>query len=369
MKAGMTIQEMSVEVLRQSKAKEDYLVDTRRLEMETYDASIVMRMLGDDGFDVIEPLDIRSIAHKQIGTYLNIPVKYYDRMLASNPELLAINVNSWFKRNPEQRMLRTLDGAARAFRSNRYRRIDNLEILQAILPIIGEMPDARFESCQITESKMYIKVINPRLQTEVSVGDVVQAGVMISNSEVGEGSVSIQPLVLRLVCLNGMVVNDASIRKNHAGRVNSADENFLLYSDETLAADDHAFMLKIQDTVKAAVDEARFHQVVDIMRGATEARMATNDIPAVVKLASKDFKLTEDEGNGVLNHLIEGRDLTLYGLANAVTRQSQDVESYDRASKLESIGYDMMTMSRQQWNRLNQATTESAAVAVVRTAA
>jgi len=362
MKTGMTIQEMSTEVLRQNNVKEDYIVDTRRLEMEAIDTGVVMRMLGDNNFDIVEPLDVNHIAHRQIGTRLKIPATYYDRMLGGNPGLLAQNVNSWFRREPAKRMVRTLDGTARAFLSNRYRRIDNLEILETVLPIIGEIPDARFESCEITDSRLYIKVINPRLQTEVRVGDIVQAGVMISNSETGMGSVCIQPLILRLVCMNGMIVNDAKTRKNHVGRVNSADENFLLYSDETLAAEDHAFMLKIQDTVRAAVDAAKFRQVIDIMRGAAEARMTTNDIPAVVKLASKDFKLTESEGDGVLNHFIEGRDLSLYGLANAVTRQSKDVESYDRATDLESIGYDMMTMSRQQWHRLNQATSESAAV-------
>ena len=37
---------------------------------------------------------------------------------------------------------------------------------------------------------MYLKVVNPRLQDEVRPGDVVQAGVSISNSETGRGAVS-----------------------------------------------------------------------------------------------------------------------------------------------------------------------------------
>jgi hypothetical protein len=357
----MTIMEVGAEIRRQSGAKADYLVDTRRLEMEASGNGVVMKMLGDGGADAIEPMDVRQIAHRQIGTHLKIPATYYDRMLAGNTGLLAQNVNSWFRREPVRRMLRTLDGSARAFLSDRYRCIDNFEILQAVLPIIGEIPDARFESCQITESKMYIKVINPRLQTEVSVGDVVQAGVMISNSEVGQGAVSVQPLILRLVCMNGMVINDASTRRNHVGRVNASDENFLLYSDKTLVADDRAFMLKIQDTVRAAVDEAVFGRVVDMMREASGARMNTNDIPAIVKLASKDYGLTDSEGDGVLNHLIEDHNFTLYGLANAVTRHSQDIDSYDRATVLEGVGYEMLAMDPQRWNRLNRVPLQAAA--------
>lgn len=207
------------------------------------------------------------------------------------------------------------------------------------LPILGGLPDIRFESCQITESRMYIKAVNPRLQAEVSPGDIVQAGVIISNSEVGLGSVNIQPLIYRLVCSNGMVVNEAAARRNHVGRVTDSEENFSVYSQATLDAEDKAFVMKIQDTVRAAVEEARFSQVVSKMQEAKTAQTNTHDIPAVVKLASKEFHITDNESTGVLQRLIESNDLTLYGLSNAVTRHSQDVESYDRASELESIGY------------------------------
>ena len=218
------------------------------------------------------------------------------------------------------------------------------------------MPDARYESCQITDDYMYIKVVNPRLTAEVVPGDIVQAGVVISNSETGLGAVTIQPLIYRLVCSNGMVVNAAKARRNHVGRVTTTDDNFFLYSQETLAADDHAFILKIQDTVRAAVDEARFAQVVNKMRETSEIKLDTSNIPGIVKMASSSFGITEPEGDGILQHLIEGKDYTLYGLANAVTRYSQDVESYDRASKLEEIGYSVLTMSPDLFRAINKVT-------------
>lgn len=353
MKEGLSLQEMAAEIERQSRLKEDYLVDTKNLWMEPTDARIYLHMRENDA-EVVEPLEVNQIAHRQLGAHLKIPAAYYDRMLSGYPELLAENVNAWFQREPATRMIRTMSGMARAFLSNRYRRIDNLQVAQTVLPIIGEMKDARFESCQITDARMYLKVVNTRLQAEVTPGDIVQAGIIISNSEVGQGSVCVQPLVYRLVCKNGMVVNDAQTRRNHVGRVNDAAENFLLYSDETLAADDHAFLLKLQDTVRAAVDEARFSQVVGLMQDAKQAVMETKDIPGVVRLASREFHITDEESAGVLQHLIEGRDLSLYGLSNAITRHSQDVESYDRASELESIGYNVLSMPARQWNRINQ---------------
>ena len=354
MKSGVSLQQMLTEVKRQSESKEDYLIAPNRLRMESYGKEMFLHLSDDSGTELIEPMTITGIAHRQIGTHLRIPAAYYDRMREERPDLLAYNANTWFKQENSQRMLRTLDGSARAYLSNRYRRIDNIDIAGVTLPILGGLPDIRFESCQITESRMYIKAVNPRLQAEVSPGDIVQAGVIISNSEVGLGSVNIQPLVYRLVCKNGMVVNDAATRRNHVGRINSADENFLLYSAETLAADDHAFMLKIQDTVRAAVDEVNFSRVVGMMQEAATVKMNTANVPEVVRLASRDFGITDEEHPGVLQHLIEGKDLTLYGLANAVTRYSQDVASYDRATDLESIGYNILSMPAKRWNSINQ---------------
>ena len=249
-------------------------------------------------------------------------------------------------------MLRTLDGEARAFLSDRYKRIDNYDIAQATLPIISEIPDVQIVSCNLTPGKMYIKALNPRLFDDVSPGDTVQAGIIISNSEVGLGAVNIQPLVYRLVCENGMVINDAVNRKTHLGPTISDNEIFY-YSKETVETDDKAFLLKINDSVRAAVDETRFRMAVEDMRIAKSTPMNTAGVPEFVRLTSRTFGITENEEKGVLQHLIEGGDLSLYGLANAVTRFSQDVDSYDRATDLESIGYKILTMPKKQWSRIN----------------
>lgn len=298
---------------------------------------------------------INEVAHDQIGDRLEIPDRYYDKMRQENPELLAQNVNSWFQTKPETRMIRTLDGTARAFLSDRYRRIDNYQVAQHVLPILVDMAEkdgARVESCEVTDERLYLKVVNPRLTTEVSKGDVVQSGMLITNSEVGRGSLTVQPLIYRLVCTNGMVVNDAKTRKYHVGKGNIAGEDFTLFSDETLKADDRALMMKIEDTVRAVVDEAHFEKVVNMMRQAQNARITTSYIPEMVELARNDFGYTKEEGKGILDYLIRGNDLSLYGFANATTRFAQDVGSYDRSTALEAIGYNILGMTQRQWNKL-----------------
>lgn len=352
MKTGRTLTELAIELDRQRSAKRDFLLDTRNITMD-YTGDGHMITLHNEAQRMSTLLGVNDIAHRQIGSALGIPARYYDKMRGENPELLAANVNGWFNHTPATRMVRTLDGTARAFLSDRYRRIDNYEIAEAVLPVISQIADARIESCEVTDQRMYLKVVNPRLTTEVVPGDIVQSGILITNSEVGMGSMAIQPLVYRLICSNGMVVNDAATRRYHIGRGNESAEDYTLYSDETLAADDRALMLKVQDTVKAAVDQTRFEKVVRMMREARDAKIVTTDIPQMIELAASDYGFSKKEGSGILDHLIRDGEFSLYGLANAITRTAQDVESYDRSTDMESIGYTILGMSRTAWNRLN----------------
>jgi hypothetical protein len=84
------------------------------------------------------------------------------------------------------------------------------------------LPDARFESTELTPTRLYLKVVTPRVQIEIQPGDIVQAGVVISNSEVGQGTLSVQPLVYRLICRNGLIAADRAMRKTHVGRMSDA---------------------------------------------------------------------------------------------------------------------------------------------------
>ena len=353
MKEGKTLQELAAELERQQLAKKDLIVSTGVLSMDSRDdGGIALNVMSGQ---VIQHYDVGEIAHRQIGQFLKIPATYYDRMRREYPQLLTLNANGWFAKMPQaKRMLRTLDGTARVLLSDRYRRIDNFEVASAVLPIISRMEGAGVESCELTDSRMYLKVVNPRVTAEIKKGDIVQAGVLISNSEVGMGSVTVSPLIYRLVCSNGMIAEDGKLRKYHVGRANESREDFSIYRNETIEADDKAFLMKLEDSVKAAVDQARFAAIVDKLRESTEATFQPQQVQQVVELASKEYGFTDSESSGILGHLAAGGDLSLYGLANAVTRQAQDVASYDRSTELEATGYRIITMAPSLWRNLTK---------------
>ena len=202
---------------------------------------------------------ITDLARRQLAERLKIPFPYFERMRAEQPDLLDRNVNTWLRTDPERRMLRTLDGQVRAVLSDRYRRLDHYDLAEHILPLLQRLPEARFESVELTAIRLYLKVVTPRVEVEIAPGNVVQAGIVISNSEVGQGTLSVQPLVYRLICRNGLIASDRALRKTHVGRTLDAGEGAItVFRDDTLAADDRAFFLKVRDVVEAAVSAVPF---------------------------------------------------------------------------------------------------------------
>lgn len=351
MKQGIkSIEELYQNLEEQRENRKDIIADTRSLVVNSTDGITTLSVsTGDD----ILSYSVSDVSHRQIAERLNIPFKYYERMRADYPELLDKNINGWLQKNPEKRMLRTLDGKLRAFLSDRYRRLDNLELVDHVLPVIAQMKGCSIESCDITETHLYMKIINKTLKAEIVPGDIVQAGFVISNSEIGLGALKVEPLVYRLVCKNGLICKELAHKKYHAGRqVEDTDNAYELYSDETLAADDKAYFLKVQDIVSAAVNEAKFNLTVDKMRSALNVPTGEDPVRTVEVLGDK-YVLNKMERASILRHFIMGNDFTAFGLVNAVTRSSQDVPDYNRATDLERLGGTLLDDSLHAVKSLN----------------
>lgn len=376
MKVGKPLPELAAQIKREQKAKRDFVAPTDHLEYvepsESDDSPLGMVQFSSHGNQYrVAPT---HYCLRQIGSRCNIPAAYVDRMVATDKEgnyrhigLLAENVNWWWDHQPENRMLRCLisnngqhQRIARAFLSDRYRPLDNADLAEVVLPKIA---DAGCEvlSAEITEKRLYVQAATPRIEFDVnafrksgkklSEADPVQAGVIISNSEVGAGSLRVEPLLWRLSCLNGLIAAH-SIKRYHIGR-EIGDPLFELeaaaeyFTDKTKRQDDKAFWMKVRDVVEGIFDKGKFESLVQKFAETGDVRLP-NGVEAVEEVANR-FKLQEAEKNSVLNYLIEGGDLSVYGLVNAVTRTSTDVESYDRAVELERVGGQIIELPQNVW--------------------
>ena len=353
MKYGRSLTDLAAELERQLLSKRDMIVPTQRMRHQTGDTgSTAIVVETPDG---VTSFPSTEVFRRQVAEKLKIPFAYFERMRVDQPALLDRNVNTWLQSEPENRMIRTLDGQARAFLSDRYRRLDNYDLMEHVFPMLQRLPGARFESVELTPSRMYLKVVTPQIQVEIQPGDMVQAGVAISNSEIGQGSLSVQPLLYRLVCKNGLIAADRTMRKTHIGRLTDAStDEVTIFRDDTLAADDQAFFLKVRDVVESAVSEATFACVAEKLRKTLGIKLTGDPVKSVEVLATR-YLLNDTERAGVLRALIAEADLSAFGLVNAVTGFAQEVDDYDRSTELEAIAGRMIEQKEIEWSLIAQA--------------
>jgi len=347
MMRGLTLTELAQKIEANKVLKKDYLAPTGGIKMLTEGQDEPQLLVPDQGHFPIQPT-----THSQIGEFLGIPGKYYDKMRTETPSLLAENVNTWMGRKSDTRMIRTLGGKARAFLSNSYNRIENEEIAEVALPVLLNLPGIEVVSAEVTDRRLYIQATTTRLYGEVKKGDVVQAGVVISNSEIGYGAASVAALDWRLACLNGMI-SAQKFRAYHVGR--RIEDNAALWSQETLRADDRAVLLKVRDMVKAAVDEVEFTKRLGRMKELAGEAKVTGDPAAVVKVLAAKVGANEGEQGSILRSLIEGGDLSAWGLINAVTAQGHSARNYDRAVEFETAGGNLIDLPNTEWKQILQA--------------
>ena len=354
-----TLEGLTQEVKRQYDESKDFLADSRRVEFQP--RAIPQGSAGmNNGVDLVIANGHRheftptKLFHEQIGEFCEITRPYYNRMLERAPELLAVNVNHWLNKDPKPRLIRTLDGKARAFLSNRYRTLDNWDMLGAILPPLGEAK-MDFVSCEVTETRMYLKILFPKQQAEIKPGDVVRGGLVISNSEVGAGSFRVEPFAYRLVCSNGLIA-EAAMAKYHIGGANQVAEGAVreILSDKTKAQVDAALFASVRDVVRHSLTEVNFGALMDRFRVAAGHKIEGSPIKAV-EVVGKKYGFTDKQGEDVLTHLLQGGDLSQWGLANAVTRTAQDQKDYDTETWFERTGGRIIELPKKDWQVISLA--------------
>lgn len=355
MKTNLTLHQFMSELARQNAAKRDFLVPAPMLELSTSPAGVCSLAFrpGDGLDDVI--LGVSDIARPQLAERIDMPVSYFDKIRFEHPGLLDTSVRTLLRAQKEEsHLVRALDGQCRALLSDTYRRVDNFDLATMVFNALSKIDGLEYASLDITAKKMYIKVNCHKTTVELKRGDVIRSGLCFQNSEVGHGRMRCDPFVERLVCVNGMVVEELGMFQTHTGRkhkaltVNTALECDM-FKDDTVAAIDNALLLKVRDFAEYAVSLAMLEKVADRLRRTMKLEIIGQPVQVVEELARR-HRLTEEEGMGVLQSLLRQADMNAFGLVNAVTDYSKQVPDYDRATELESLGGVLTFMPEKDWS-------------------
>ncbi len=339
--------------------KQDFVADTRTMNLTV--AQVEEQRIPTLVVESQGAYPLTEYAQQQISIQTGIPKNYFGKMLNQAPDLLEQNVNRWFREEPAQRMVRTLapnnQRVARAYLSDRYARIDHEDVLAAALEAIQDLGyQPMVKTATVTDQRMYLQIVFPKLEGEIKLNDPVQAGIIISNGEIGNGAIEVAPVVYRLVCLNGMIVPkeiaEGRMRRTHIGKRMELGD--VAYAQDTMDADNRATMLKMRDAVRQITSENAFERMMIGLRGLAEGPKIEHPVKAAEQIA-KTFALPQQEQHGWLESLIQGGDYSRWGALNALTAQAHKTADEDRKMELEHLGGRVMTLPASDWRRVAEA--------------
>jgi len=347
-----TLDGIKKEVTRLERVKQDYLTGTEELSYLD-DNSITM------GKALYTP---NNHAHGQIAARYRIPKAYYDRM-GEIEGLRRYTMNEWFKQDEKPHFIRTYaepgGNTMRAFLSDTFNPVfDNILAVQAILPVLTEQQAVKNLSIMasgISERRLYIQVLFPKLEGEIKVGQPVQYGITISNSEVGVGTYNVEEFIGELRCMNGYVAQSL-LRRRHVGKRlgGESGEDFAAYRKDTIEAEIQAYRLRLRDLITAALEPAHFEAHLNRFREAAGVPISKGKFETVLKNVTRTYSFNETEEQAVMDNFIQGGELNKLGVAQAVTATAkQVVENLDRQYDLERIGNQIIDLDRSAWRTLH----------------
>lgn len=385
MQNGIDLQTLLTTVIAQNSEKRDFVtstqdnirmvIDTRQNVVALDHPDLNIEVAPNQELKIVmlaetvelERFGITENAHRQIATRLEIPWKFYTRLTHDHPDLLCENVNRFFEAEPHTRLFRALGGNIRAFLSDRYRALDNQEVLEMTLPAILETPQGEHIPTtvlggNVSEDSMNLKVLfeGEHLQHEITRNTrtgqprIMKPGFRLTNSETGNGALKFEAFFYDSYCLNGCVFGKEegfSFSRNHIGGRLIEGVDYQVVSDETRALQDQTIIAEVRDGIKAISDPQFVGQMIDKLRDAATSESVGNPV-AAVDTAIKELPLRESERDSILTTFLQDNDFSKFGLASAVTSVANDSEQadYSRANELENVGAQILNISMSQWH-------------------
>ena len=338
--------------------------------------------------------EVNNHALDLICNHFHMPSSYHRYcMKEGKPDLATHNLNVWAD-NPDtakqRRMFRlwkpeTDYGIAggdeyqlRSFHSSQYMRFDDEVLMDACIPEIEKFKGGslRVASCNQSDHFLNLKCTMPSMRKEVKVGDAIEAGFRLKNGETGLSKILGGGFIGRLVCANGMVLNnwigDPFSRKHLTG-VQPIGVMPQYWDDPSRfpqgnpAYGDYVNVVRkqLQQLLEECFNEEQFRKVVE--RLTSTAHLSTTiknldphpeskkrTIPTLL-VVGKEFGISRTAQQNVFDALHKDGDYTQWGFANAITRTANDRTNYDEATKLEEIGGNVLSFPQGRWSRYAQA--------------
>lgn len=348
----LTIEQLVERLNSQAAAKIDLVTSSSKLRMQAGELVVDSDLLAKN----VVPNEVQ---HHHIAEKLGIPWNYYSRCMTRNNDggVLDANVNQWFAHDAKNYLVRLFDQPqdtviGRALLSDRYKPIDNLPILFAVLQAVKESGlNLQIETADITEKNLYVRFIAPDIEvgggslikgyrnpSTMNTGDGICSGFVMRNSEVGHGSFTLAPRMLVKVCANGMVMDQGMHERRHVGA--KLDEGEYIWSRRTEDFNEKLIISQVQDWVTNFTSKEYLEKTVKELTAKGDKKLE-HPIDTVVNV-TRHHSMSERAQKDILNYFTKSGDMRAIGVSQAVTYYAHQQENPDLRNELEIKAVKML---------------------------
>jgi len=347
MNNGQNMQDFLENMRWRSDHKHDVVSADQKIIMRPTEEGLKLDVEGDGMFEM------NPVAHRQIASVNRIPNDYYNRMRESSEPLAAYSVNHFMQQSERRHMVRTIDGKAGAVVSDSFLRLDNEIIAQAVLPVLHNNPNVTPLGLAFTDLRMHMKMLFNDMEFDITgKGDLVKAGISMTNSEVGFGSFNMQGFFYRSFCDNGCVFGKTDMGLNFTRRHLGSKQDVGVqgvFSQATMNHHMKAIMSSATDIMAYISSRDAMEKMAQTLRETTQgAQIAPTHIVQGVEVLGKQYGLTQGERALAVGNLIENNDFSRWGVLNSFTKVANNLE-FDRAGELEAVGGKIIDLHPAAW--------------------
>jgi len=212
----------------------------------------------------------------------------------------------------ERWLLRAKNETLRAVLTDRYTPIDNRMLLRCLHRSLPS--HLKVQWMALDEESFHLRLFDPTCVIEVENGDPLMAGLHISNSEVGKRSVTIDAIVFRQVCSNGLI----RLIKGKS-----------LMQQRHIAVAPAHFVTLLQRAMQQGLSASQEY----LEQMALSAKQPINDVESEMKKLVSDWHLSQafvEQVEGCLLNEERAYQNRLFGLVNSLTRAAQGLDAEHR---------------------------------------
>ena len=233
-------------------------------------------------------------------------------------------------------LVRTVDNQVRGVMSDRYRRLDNRPMVQALLEEAVGKHGALPLDAKILDTSFSFKVILPQIYQPVP-DEVGVFGLCFRNSDFGAGRLYLKGFFNRLWCTN-LAMTEDGLSQVHLGRRLSEDIEF---SQRTYDLDTMTMASSIKDVVAHVLGKDNIEKRMELIKEASQEdpNFKANE---AIKALVKGNKLSKAEGEKAKEHFSSAEVKLLppgqskWRLSNVFSLMAQESDA-DRQLELENL--------------------------------